>query len=66
MFEKWLKEGNETIDMASSMKFSITSNNITEIIGRANSGKSYLLNEIILLALRKGLKIAYFDSNASY
>ena len=48
------------------MKFSITSNNITEIFGRANSGKSYLLNEIILLALRKGLKIAYFDSNSNY
>ena len=40
----------------------ISNKDITEIIGRANSGKSHLLNQIILDAIHSDYKVIYLDS----
>jgi GTP-binding protein EngB required for normal cell division len=46
IFKSWLAEGGEVKE--ESIKWSLTSNSIVEIIGRSNGGKSYLLNEMII------------------
>ena len=48
------------------MKWSINSTSIVEIIGRANGGKTFLLNEIIVECIKNKQKIIYLDSNHNF
>jgi ABC-type phosphate/phosphonate transport system ATPase subunit len=48
------------------VKWSIGSCSIVEIVGRANGGKSYLLNEMIVECIKAKQKIIYLDSNQNF
>lgn len=52
--------GDGNID---EVKWTVNSNNVVEIIGRANGGKSHFLNEILIECLIAGQKVIYLDSN---
>ena len=44
----------------------MVSGSIIEIVGRANGGKSYLLNEMIVECMKARHKIIYLDSNQNF
>lgn len=63
----WIPTGSRWLDsiIARGMRAGIPEGKVIEIAGLEGSGKSYIAAQIAANAIKKGIKVAYFDSESA-